>query len=463
MEDAKTESTKLEYDSNKRNNWWKYVVIFLIIVIIILLLLRRCGKGDNYKITIHNGDEIIEVDKDFKLSDLDVKGGIVSFLVDSDGHIVDPSKKLDPKKEYSTHIIPEGKEKVKVTYKNGSWKLTVDYQKGAGLLFPADPTKEGYVFLGWMDEETNDYPIFMTPVMKDMTLVAQFKKPVMEGGKCKLNCDTDGDGVCDLNCEDDNTITTIYPLTNRPFYCGNPGVIYAVYDSKEYVLISFLLNGEELKPFDKETDDNGFVTESYDVKKYLGSGKTYDYRIIWYFIDPTGQKYYLIHEEKWFYAGNCDVKNNNCADIDGNGKCDDDLLLVTDNFEGTIGCSTNLTHRMTKKGELTSSTINGEEVEPDEILDVAESKYKWPTWYLTKYKEKGEPIEVIIKGFDFKENGEKYDYVYTSHISFTGKCTNPDETPEPTPGVTYTCPKGYALSGTKCTKTTTETINATVN
>jgi len=515
VEEVKTESTKPTYESKKKNNWWKYVAIFLAIVIIILLLLKKCGKGDNYKITIHNGDEIIEVDKDFKLSDLDVKGGIVSFLVDSDGHIVDPSKKLDPKKEYSTHIIPEGKETVKVTYKNGSWSLTVKYQKGAGLLFPTDPTKEGYVFLGWMDEATNDYPIFMTPVTKDMVLVAQFAKPSIEGGKCKLNCDTnddgkcdlncdtdgdgkadknidldgdgkcdlncdadgdgkcdykcdtDGDGVCDLNCEDDNTITTIYPLTNRPFHCGSRGVIYAIYDSKEYVLISFLLNEEELKPFDKEIDDSGFVTESYDVKKYLGSGQTYNHRIIWYFIDPTGQKYYIIKEEEWFYEGNCNSKpNNNCADTNEDGKCDEDLVLIIDDYDIAVGCKVGVTHRQTKKGVLISSTINGEEVKPDETLDAPESKYKWPTWNLSKYSEIGEPIVLIVKGFDYNEKDEKYEYVYTSKISFTEKCTNPDEPsapnpePEPTPGVTYTCPNGYTLSGTKCTKTTTDTKDA---
>ena len=152
-EEPKTE-IKDENDNNvkeekkkekKKNNWWKPVALIVLIIIIILLLLTKCSKGKNddnkkYKIKIHNGDEIIEVDKDFKLSDLEVDGGIVGFLVDSDGHVVDPSKELDPEKEYSVHIIPEGKEKVKVTYVNGDYSFTVEYQKGSGLLFPADPT-----------------------------------------------------------------------------------------------------------------------------------------------------------------------------------------------------------------------------------------------------------------------------------------------------------------------------------
>ena len=203
MKEEKVElDKKAKTDSEKKNNWWKYVII-LIIIIIILLLLRSCGKGEKYKIKIHNGDDIIEVYDNFKLSDLDVEGGIASFLVDSDGYIVDPNSKLDHDKEYSIHVIPDGKEKVNVTYKNGSKSFTVKYQKGEGLLFPKTPTKEGYVFLGWQDEETKGYPAHMSPVNNDMTLAAQFGESVIEGGKCTLNCDTNGDGVCDLNCDKD--------------------------------------------------------------------------------------------------------------------------------------------------------------------------------------------------------------------------------------------------------------------
>ena len=141
-----------EKNSKKGGLWWKITLIVLLIIIIILLLLRSCGKGDNkYKIKLHYGDEEIEVDPDFKLTDLDVDGGVISFLVDSDGHIVDPNEKLDKDKEYSAHIIPNGKEKVKVTYKIDNSSLVIEYQKGAGLLFPEDPKKEGYVFIAWKE------------------------------------------------------------------------------------------------------------------------------------------------------------------------------------------------------------------------------------------------------------------------------------------------------------------------
>ena len=38
----------------------------------------------------------------------------------------------------------------------------------------------------------------MSPVLKDMTLVAIYVKPDIEGGICKLNCDTNKDDICDL-------------------------------------------------------------------------------------------------------------------------------------------------------------------------------------------------------------------------------------------------------------------------
>lgn len=74
-----------------KNKWWLILVGIVVIIAIIFLLLHYCSNGKKYKIILH-GDETIEVDSNFKLSDLEVKGGSISFLVDSDGHIVLPAK-----------------------------------------------------------------------------------------------------------------------------------------------------------------------------------------------------------------------------------------------------------------------------------------------------------------------------------------------------------------------------------
>ena len=201
-EEVKEEKeSKEKKDSKKNNKLWFIIIGIIVIILIILLCLHSCGNSKKYKIKLHYGDETIEVDKNFKLSDLEVEGGTISFLVDSDGNIIFPGEKLDPNKEYSAHIIPNGKETVKVTYKIDSKKNTVTYQKGAGLLFPKTPTKKGYVFITWKFEDKEDYPTYMMPVNEDMTLIAIFEKSKMEEGKCTLNCDTNKDGMCDLNCD----------------------------------------------------------------------------------------------------------------------------------------------------------------------------------------------------------------------------------------------------------------------
>ena len=198
----KKEKNVKKDNSKKNNKWWLIPVGILVIALIVFLLLYGCGR--KYKITLHYGDETIEVNPNFKLTDLEVEGGKISFLVNSDGHVSLPDEKLDPKKEYSAHIIPDGAETVKVTFKVDKKETTLEYQKGAGLLFPADPVKKGYIFITWKFEDKDDYPVYMMPVNEDMTIVAVFEKSKEEeSGYCLLNCDTNKDGACDYNCDVD--------------------------------------------------------------------------------------------------------------------------------------------------------------------------------------------------------------------------------------------------------------------
>ena len=356
-------------ETKKKGKWWIYAIIVLLIIIIVLLLLKSCGNGksDKYKIKLHYGDEVIEVDENFKLSDLEVEGGKVSFLVDSDGHIVDPDSKLDSKKEYSTHLIPDGKEKVKVTYVVGDKKTVYEYQKGAGLLFPEDPKKEGYVFLGWYDEDINDYPIYMTPVDHNMVLYAVFDESITEDGKCTLNCDTNNDGSCDLNCDinkdgkPDTNVDTDgdgkpdinidvngdgkcdvncdtdndgkcdkdcqekVEFTYRTqqgqvvFSCKKHGPndpLYLAFTIVDGEYSYFKVDGKEYQP----VDENSLY---FDVTEFRRSGKTVMAEGGYVTKDSVGQKYFNVLYAEVFFEANCDKNVNEitykCEDYDDEG------------------------------------------------------------------------------------------------------------------------------------------------
>lgn len=373
-------------DSKPKNRRWKYVVLLLIAIILALLLCVCCNTSKKYKIKIHNGDEIIEVDSNFKLSDLVVDGGKASFLVSSDGYIVAPDEKLDPNKEYSVHVIPDGKESVKVTYKNGDNQLIIEYQKGAGLLFPKPPTKADHVFMGWKNEDTGVYPKYMDPVNKDMVLVAQFQKSTVEDNKCILNCDNNNDGQCDYNCDMDGD--------------GKP---------------------------DMNVDNDG------DGKCDL----------------------------------NCDTNNDGTPDKnidnDGDGKCDelceeDDMRTVYVNNTERWSCS-DFDHKVAiwevYRKDVTSVTIDGKDAHLLDTFDIVVID-------VSEYLGTELTVEVIIKYIEVDGTGQKYYKIWNTKLEFEGNC---DDTPQSTetPEEKYTCPSGYTLSETKCTKEVTDTKDAKIN
>ena len=490
--------------NKKSSKWWVYLLIALalVIIVLLLLLLRGCGS-DKYKIKIHNRDDIIEVDSNFKLSDLEVDGGVASFLVDSDGNVLDPSDKLDSSKEYSTHLIPEGKETVKVTYINGSKIFSIKYQKGAGLLFPKVLKKKGFIFLGWQDQDTLDYPAHMSPVLKDMTLVAQYVKPDIKGGICKLNCDTnkddicdkncdtdnDGkpdtnidtndDGVCDLNCDTDHDNKCDYNCdTNNDGTCDencdekigvvtqNQDVNYTCdmyhglgVEGTEDTFVSATLDGKNIEP-------TKFIYGKYayfDFTSYKGTGSKHTLKYTNILTDQTGQKYYLIFEINLKFAGNCDTK-------------DDEVVNVEYTTKNTVKCneyssgfSTN-TSNIVEKGlkinenseiKLLEAKLDGDSDKVKVNCTLDKDKFGWGFKYTT-YDDVKELVETRrgktttdVCIFEVITDGKKYVVTYnqTNTYDNCSNDTNNNNTNNNTnnnSSSTYTCPNGYTLSGTKC-------------
>ena len=455
MKENKTKLVKKEENQKKKSKSWIYIVGIIIIILIILLLLHSCsGKGKNYKIKLHYGDDVLEVDKDFDLSKLEVGGGKVTFLVDSDGHIVDPKDKLDPDKEYSAHIVPNGKQKVKVTYKTDSSSLVIEYQKGAGLLFPEDPVKKGYIFIGWKDESIDDYPIYMMPVEHDMTLVAQFEKSVTEGGKCTLNCDTNNDGKCDLNCDkngdgksdtnidmdgdgnpdlnidldndgncdincdtnkdgkcDSDCTNNIYNEGKLNFSCKTTA--FALFMSKTAEFINAKYDGIVIEPDEWNMNGNSVqkIAEWNDsIAKYFQSGKTVNFVSTLIETDNTGQKYYNVLSAKFNFEGNCkngEGEKNDIPSTDGNVQ---ELNYNCDTPHGVI--------LYWEKDRIQSVTIDGKKANPGKY-----NEKNFPTYDLREYKGSGRTIYLNAKVTDY----ENKDYEFTVKLVFSKDCDKNDE------------------------------------
>lgn len=454
----------MEKENNKLQKKKKYRIYaaVVIIIIIILLLLHSCGAGKKYKIKLHYGDEVIEVDQNFKLGDLDVDGGKITFLVDSDGHVVDPNSKLDSKKEYSAHIIPDGKEKVKVTYKTDNSSLTIEYQKGAGLLFPSDPVKEGYIFIGWKDESIDDYPIYMMPVDHDMVLVAVFEKSVENDGKCTLNCDTNKDGKCDINCDTngdgkpDKNIDTngdgkpdlnvdldhdgkcdlncdtnkdgkcdlncdshdtkmeyVYSEDEVHFGCDSTG--FDLFLKKSTELAEAIIDGKVVEPDEWNMNANSeqkYAGWTTSISEYFQSGKTISFVATLISVDQTGQKYYKIANIKLIFPGDCKKEE----EIDDIPSTSGEVLELHYNCDTPHGVIINW-----PKDRIQSLTFDGEYIEPAKY-----NENNFPRYDLREYKGSGKTIEVLGKVTDYYNE----DYEFTVYLIFSNHCEDPNQEPE---------------------------------
>ena len=87
-------------------------------------------------------------------------------------------------------------------------------EEGKTIILPVDPTKDGYVFKGWTDEE-NKTITKDTVVSKDMTLKAVFVKPYT----CPKDCTPTKDGskcnkVVTTNMTSKSTCPSGYTLKN---------------------------------------------------------------------------------------------------------------------------------------------------------------------------------------------------------------------------------------------------------
>lgn len=163
------------------------------------------------------GSEIIEKGKNIILPSIPTKEGYTfGGLLDENNKLIPKDIKVDKditlkiywiKKDTKTHTI-------KFDTDGGTSIENIIIEEGKNVILPVDPTKDGYVFKGWTDEE-NKTITKDTIVSKDMILKALFVKPYT----CPKNCTPTKDGskcnkVVTTNMTSKSTCPSGYTLKN---------------------------------------------------------------------------------------------------------------------------------------------------------------------------------------------------------------------------------------------------------
>ena len=406
MEEESMGLVKKKEDNRRGINKWKILAIILMLIIIgIVIFFVIKGRDTNkYKIKLHYGNEIIDIDEDFDLSKLEVEGGEVTFIVDSEGNIVPPGEKLSKDEEYSAHLIPQGKEKVKVTYINDKKIFSIYYQKGAGLLLPKATAKKGLAFIGWFNEETNSFPnekdwyriIQNNYSMVNKTLKkiyfdrisdVRYIKPKMDNGVCTLNCDTNNDGKCDLNCDINGDET---PDTNLDKDGDGKADTNLKPDGNKICTLNCDTNNDGTPDTNKDTNGNGNPDTNIDV-------------------DGDGTPEVSI-------------------DTNGDGKCDKDCIeegLITrqGSSKSYYSCTDATPMALINKGmTFVYLIIDGKNISESDFVDKGDYKvYN----YGKDYMGSGKTISFEYKLIMTDKTGQKYYCIWKRNITFEGNCEGP--------------------------------------
>ena len=215
---------------------------------------------------------------------------------------------------------------------NGGTGVESQYVVKGGLVTaPADPTREGYSFLGWFHNE--DLYNFETPVKGAMTLVAHWEKLPAE---CP-HADKNDDGKCDACGADFNdgtdvpaptTYSIVYmdgatklDLAPKSYSSASTGLSLPTPPAKAHFQFVGWFLDEELTVNASEINVNAnanlvfyakYVPVTYTVSYELGNGVNAESNVSEYtvldlpvlFADPTLEGYEF---KGWFTDANCTV------------------------------------------------------------------------------------------------------------------------------------------------------------
>lgn len=175
--------------------------IIVILLVIILLLLFGCEKSFTITFDSNGGTEI---------SNIEVKNGEVVKLPENPtkeghtfvgwtnekGNVITKGTKVNEDITLKAEWVSNDKEISKIKYEVGEDVLIDDIvvEKGNKILFPVEPIKKGYIFIGWLTEDN----ILVTKdivIDKDIVLKAYFIKEGIDTKTITFN--TDGGSIID--------------------------------------------------------------------------------------------------------------------------------------------------------------------------------------------------------------------------------------------------------------------------
>ena len=240
----------------------KYVILFILLT----LFITGC-KGKTYTVTFVDDDMVlasVSVKKGNNLKNVDVpkKDGFifVSWLKDGMDYDVNSPITEDITLNASWTSLPSLVNNHTVTFNIDGVLKTQTVDDGDKAIKPSkDPVKEKYIFLGWFvgDDEYN----FDTPVIKDIVIVAKFKK-----NRINITYDLNGGTGSTVSTEiDKNSIPEkpktptkfgynfiTWSLDGKPYNFDFPltqdTTIKAVWEATVYVKVSFDSDGGDSIP-----------------------------------------------------------------------------------------------------------------------------------------------------------------------------------------------------------------------
>ena len=126
-------------------------------------------------------------------------GYIFQGWLDEDGKLISEITYVSKDHTYVAYFVKETDKLVNVTVDLDDYTFVIRIVKGKIIILPVNPTKDGKVFGGWMDQDGNiitdetivDDNIKLTPIWKEPFTCPDDCNPVGDGSTCEKKTETD--------------------------------------------------------------------------------------------------------------------------------------------------------------------------------------------------------------------------------------------------------------------------------